>query len=356
MLFLMFFMAVQNVSAGNLVSHVDTRMELMSIVAKMAGYPEYNRREGTAYNQSVNNWFDKFKTHPAIETAKEMRSESRPTEKQLQWDGVFMLAMHLVIENDSVFLNPNLITEGVDDRCFNELTPRFIEDLNDFYKVSDARGFFESNKELYARLETYMQQNILNNIDDRWLESFFGYAPENFNLVQTLLTGTYNYGATTVSREGVESACASISLPLDINNQPRINEKWAISIIIHEFTHYYWSPLIEKNKDLLLPYVATIFSQMGDIEPYAPDEAVLSEPLTVAVEALYDKRNNNDFRATLAQNKDEGTYFIEDLMKKIEEYDSNRSKYKNIDDFMPEIVEFYKGLADHIVSDHTTAE
>jgi hypothetical protein len=285
-----------------------------------------------------------------------MRSESRPAETRLQWDGVFLLAMHLVIENDSVFLNPDLITEGVDDRCFNELTPKFIEDLNDFYKVSDARGFFESNKEFYNRFETHLQQNVLNNIDDGWLESFFGYAPDNFHLIQTLLTGTYNFGATTVNRQGVESAHASICCFLDNNNAPMINEKWAISIIIHEFTHYYWNPLIEKNDNLLQPYVAIISSRIGDTEPYEPDEAVLSEPLTIAVEALYDKRNYNDFRATLAESKDEGTYFIEDLMEKLEEYDTNRTIYKNIDDFMPEIIDFYKSLANRATSESMVVE
>ena len=182
-----------------------------------------------------------------------------------------------------------------------------------------------------------------------WLESFFGYAPDNFHPVQTLLTGTFNFGATTVDRQGIESAYASICCFLDNNNEPAINEKWAISIIIHEFTHHYWEPLIEKYNDLLQPWVAAISSRMGDIEPYEPDEAVLSEPLTIAVEALYDKKHNNNFRATLAQSKDEGTYFIEDLMKKLEEYDDNRTKYKNIDGFMPEIVEFYKELADQVV-------
>lgn len=337
--------------AGNLRSKVDIRMELLSIVAKLAEYPEYRKGEIEVYNKRIDEYFSNFKSHPVVETAKRMRESSRPPHQQLQYDGVLLLAMHLIIDKDTIYINPKLVTEGVDNRCFNELTPQFLKELNDFYIETKAQEFFNLNKEFYHTFESYLQQNVLNQINDKWFESFMGYKPDNFHLIQTLLTGILNYGATTIDNQGSESAYASICCFLSKNGEPEINTTYAISTIIHEFAHYYCNPLIDKNIELLQPYISIIYSQMGENikdEPYEPKEAVLTEPFVRAIEILYAKKNNNNFSMILADQKNLGIYWIEDFIILLEKYQNNSNEYRNIDDFMPEVIKFYAELASNV--------
>lgn len=346
-----FFILGTSLFANNLRSKVDIRMELLSIVAKLAEYPEYNKGAIDVYNNRVDEYFSNFKSHPVVETAKRMRDSSRHAHQQLQYDGILLLAVHLVIDKDTIYINPKLVTEGMDDRCFNELTPQFLNELNDFYTETKAQEFFNLNKGFYHNFESYLQQNVLNKINEQWIESFMGYKPNNLHLIQTLLTGNYNYAATTINNQGSQSAYASICCYLNKNDEPIINTTYAISTIIHEFVHYYCNPLIDKNIELLQTCVSIIYPQMGENikdEPYEPKEAVLTEPFVRAIEILYAKKNNNDFNMILADQQNLGIYWIEDFVMMLEKYENNRNKYRNIDDFMPEVIKFYAELTSNI--------
>lgn len=57
-----------NLFANNLHSKVDIRMELLSIVAKLAEYPEYNKGAIDVYNKRIDEYFGNFKSHPVVET------------------------------------------------------------------------------------------------------------------------------------------------------------------------------------------------------------------------------------------------------------------------------------------------
>lgn len=334
--------------ANNLRPKVDIRMELLSIVAKLADYPEYSKGAIDSYNKKIDAYFGNFKSHPVVEIAKKMRDSSRHPHQQLQYDGVLFLAVHLIINNDMIYINPKLVTKGMDDRCFNELTLQFLDELNNFYIETKYQDFFNSNKEFYRDFENYLQENVINQINNQWLESFMGYQPDNFHLIPTLLTGTYNYSATTIDNQGSQTTYASICCYLNKDNKPTINTTYAISTIIHEFAHHYCNPLIDKNIELLQPYISIIYSRIGEKikdEPYEPKEAVLIEPFVRAVESLYAKNNNNNFNTILTDQLNLGIYWIEDFVTVLERYVNNRTKYRNIDDFMPEVIKFYAELA-----------
>ncbi len=347
--FTLFFLTLgTSLFANDLKPKVDARMELLSIVARLADYPEYSRGKIEVYNKKIDAYFGDFQSHPVIETAKQMRDGSRQPYRQLQYDGVLALAVHLVIEHGTVYINPELETKGGDSRCFNELTSQFLDELNDFYSETKFQEFFDSNEEFYRSFESYFQENVVDHINTRWIESFMGYGPDNFHLLLTLLTGIYNYGATTTDKQGSQSTYASVCCYLNSNNEPTINTTYAKSIVIHEFAHYYCNPLINKNIELLEPYIPVLYSQMGEkikSEPYAPKEAVLTEPFVRAVEILYDKQNNNDHTLIQSDQLNLGIYWMEDFVAILEKYGNDREKYRNMDDFMPRVVEFYAELA-----------
>lgn len=121
---------------GFLKSRVDERMELLSIVMRLAGVPEYSNGMTPEYNQCVDEFFTAYQDHPVVTTARKMRRKYA-----FRRDAVLNLAVHLKIEGDSVFFDPALTTEGMDSRTNNELTPVFIRELDDFYKKTGADRF-----------------------------------------------------------------------------------------------------------------------------------------------------------------------------------------------------------------------
>ena len=49
---------------------VDPRVELMSIIFRLAGNPEYNRSQFFAYVGDIEKHFGQFKEHPVVELAR----------------------------------------------------------------------------------------------------------------------------------------------------------------------------------------------------------------------------------------------------------------------------------------------
>jgi uncharacterized protein DUF4932 len=55
---------------------VDPRIELLSLVFRVAGNPEYNQGRIASYNADVDRQFSKFRDHPAVALARELRQKS----------------------------------------------------------------------------------------------------------------------------------------------------------------------------------------------------------------------------------------------------------------------------------------
>ena len=69
---------------------VDKRIELISIVFRLAGNREFNGDDFKSYTQDIHNYFDKFKDHPLIHFASKLRAE-----KGVSYDAVMKMAFHI---------------------------------------------------------------------------------------------------------------------------------------------------------------------------------------------------------------------------------------------------------------------
>jgi hypothetical protein len=55
--------------------HVDSRVELLSLVFRLAGNPEYNQCRLKTYEADINQAFDPYKDHSAVRLARELRAQ-----------------------------------------------------------------------------------------------------------------------------------------------------------------------------------------------------------------------------------------------------------------------------------------
>src|SRR5262245_1232208 len=62
--------------ASAVIAKVDTRVELMSVIARLAGFQEYVRNEFKLYADDVDKHFGKHKQHPAVQFAVKIRQSN----------------------------------------------------------------------------------------------------------------------------------------------------------------------------------------------------------------------------------------------------------------------------------------
>lgn len=69
---------------------VDARVELMAIIFRLAGNPEYNQTELPAYAKAIDEHFAAYRNHPAVKLAAQLRSTDG-----VSYDAVMSLAIHV---------------------------------------------------------------------------------------------------------------------------------------------------------------------------------------------------------------------------------------------------------------------
>ena len=74
----------------NVTARVDRRIELTSIIARLAEYDEYMRDDFKIYASDVDKYFAEYKNHPAVEFARKARESNG-----IGFDAVPSLAVHL---------------------------------------------------------------------------------------------------------------------------------------------------------------------------------------------------------------------------------------------------------------------
>lgn len=328
---------------GFLKSRVDERMELLSIIMRLADVEEYRNGIISEYNRKVDYFFGEYREHPAVLTARKMKRKYN-----FRRDAVFSLAIHLKIEGDSVFFDPALTTKGMDSRTNNKLMATFIREIDDFYEKTDAKSFFNSLRSFYQPFGEHTDEQIVQKIHAGWFDDFFGWHPSDFCIVQTLLIGEYSFYANTVDREGKEITYFSIRGFLDREKEPSSDWKMARSAVLRGLADAYVHPLIDENIDALKPYTKPIYRRMWSEvydKPYSMVDAVLYEGITRGVTVYYNQFFEGDNTKLIKEQSRLGYFWLESFSDLLMEYAGSRDKYKTFRDFMPQVISYYKELA-----------
>lgn len=324
-------------------SRVDERVELLSVVMRLAGVDEFCKGMIPAYNRKVDDFFAVYSEHPVVATARKMKRKYK-----FRHDAVLNLAIHLKIGGDSVFFDPSLTTRGMDARSNNELTATFIRELSDFYKYTEAKRFFNSERELYRSFGENTDRQVIDTIHTEWFDDFFGWHASDYCVVPTLLIGEYYFYARAIDKEGRVITYFSIRGFLDQKMQPSSDWSLARSAVIRGIAHVYGDPLMDESSSALKPYVKTIYKRMWselDMEPYSATEAVLYEGFARSMEVYYTQLFGENTANLLKNQERQGFYWLESFADLLTVYADSRDECKTIKDFMPQIIDFYRGLA-----------
>ena len=98
-LLLLAMLSAESFADAQIKVEASETVELMSIISRTAGFPEYCKDNGGQYTSDTETWFSAYGQHPAIAYIKELRKKYG-----ISYDAVMSMAVHLDTDGQKVAL------------------------------------------------------------------------------------------------------------------------------------------------------------------------------------------------------------------------------------------------------------
>ncbi len=360
LILLLFIITTSNISGQNLIPQIDRRIEIMSIVSRLAEYYEYNQDAAKKYVFDIHSHFDKFKSDTLIGLTNKIRKELG-----IGFDAVMSMAVNLKLNADKFTLQDNWKND-LDKRWTNKAALHFVALLNQFYLKSNAEVFFKSEEPYYNKVSRAFEQ-VLTTFNQQWYYDYYGIKPKDkFNIIIGCGNGGANYGPNINLTKKVRQVYAIMgSWSFDKDDNPMFKEENYLSTLIHEFNHSFINPILLKYqedivlKNSMLKILDTMKTEM-ESQAYGNWETILNESLVRASVIRYlitnNKGNKKIVEDEISVQANRGFLWTKELVNLLGVYENNRGKYPTFIEFYPNVIIFLKSTADSISSIKTNYE
>jgi len=330
---------------------VDERVELLSIVFRLAGAREYSQTAKIVpYAKDVDEHFGRFKDHEAIKLAQKLRGE-----RGIGYDAVASFALHI---QGNPRLDPKFPFDPKPSELDRRWSPKsasgFLAGLQRFADDSHAFDFFERHKALYAKSTARLAQELAKRPYRRWLDSFFGAKPDaKFCAIVGLLNGGSNYGCKVRYPDGHEEILPVLGVDrFDAAGLP-VFDKGTSGLAAHEFCHSYCNPLVDRFADQLLAPAEKVYPHRARLlrdQAYTSARTMLYESFVRACTHRFLCAHGTpaEAAAQLREEVGRGFFWTPQLSDLLLSYERSREKYSTIETFMPAIVKFFEDLGNSI--------
>ncbi len=334
-----------------LVPRVDERVELLCIAARLAGIKGFDDDLNAAYAREIDRHFGAYRSHPLIERLK----RSKPKLDEEYWE-IPALAFHLgqppALEPVMGF-DDTANVDGWESRAL--FTADVVGLVRRFYRDAKAEAFFASQAPYYASIgRAYEAQGV--RLKSAWVAEFsgLGATEDYFPIVGLgLRSGVYSRVNFADNRRHTFTVFETTSfdgggVPATFTNEvyPRM--------MLHEYIHAFTNQLVDKHGAELRASAETILKdpkvfKIVENTFYGNWQYLLYESMVRACFVKYLRANGGmgrDLETEIARQEAAGFPWIRGLVKELDEYEANRSTYKNLDEYMPRIVAFFKRTAE----------
>lgn len=230
----------------------------------------------------------------------------------------------------------------------------FIEGLKSFYEDTNAKEFFDNNKDLMNSVKSYVNYNIK---DSRLIEliksteeyvntkdKYFGDLPIEYETVLTIfrpsMASFYSYKTDSSNK------IVTFQSPNDFTQDPyKLDINYMVENIIHEYLHSYINTPIYDITAKKCADTNKYYSRLTNNSLYSnmPIYRQVDEYLVRAIQGrIYTQTFGEKYTFNRLLNKEikyGGFERLEDIYKYLFNYETNRNKFPTIDDFLPEVVE-----------------
>lgn len=317
--------------------HVDPNVELLCVLARLAGFDEYAHPLDTAYARDAAARFAPFARHDAVATLRRVRFTSG-----VSHDAVISMALHLGAP-------PELAEKGAwegDARSLERRWPlrearRFREEARRFAAESDFAGFLAQNAALYEESERRFRALLERRDVVAWLDSFFG-VPDGtaFHATPGLLCGGSGYGGTVHVAGGKEVHEVIGVSSADAWGVPEFPED-ALGTVVHEYCHAFANPLVEAFADALEPACSRAYPFVAaamERQAYGNWRTMMAESLVRASCTRFWPAGPEREAAIRHETEERGFPWTRDLSDALGRYEEERERTPRLADFMPRLV------------------
>jgi hypothetical protein len=322
--------------------NVDPRVELISIIFRLAGNREYNMCQISSYNSDIEEHFGPYKDHPAIKLARELKQR-----RGVSYDAPMSLAVHLTdadtLGEKVAFDSPD---EQIDARWKLDELREFIEKARRFVKDADFNGFISAHEDLYAQTVARAKQMLKREAHLEWFDDFFGARPgATFKVIIGMVNGPSNYGARTKLGDDEDLYCILGVWNCDLQGIPRF-PRGMVSTVVHEFSHSYVNPVVyahmselEEAGTQMYETVKNTMKQMA----YGNWTTMMHESVVRASGVRYTLSTRGKLAANMQiiGQVNRGFLWTRELSELLGEYEANRDQYPTLESFFPRIIAFF---------------
>lgn len=329
---------------------VDPRAELMAIVFRLAGSPEYSQGRIQPYISDIDRHFAKVKDHPAVVLARQLRER-----QGVSFDAVMSMAVHLSdverFDERAPFDSAGIALDGrwggVEARPFLAALRRF---------VADARfaDFVAAHRDMYDSTGARLQRTITENANLAWFAGFFGERPAaEFIVVPLLANATGNFGVRLRSGgRDVEIYAILGTGTADSSGIPTFDAR-LVPTLVHEFNHSFVNQVVDPYADALAATGGQVYAAVTPAmraQAYGNSKTMIDESLVRAAVARYLLANRGEAAARDAIGTERGRMFLwtGELYDLLGEYEAGRARYPTFASFMPRVVEYFASLAPRV--------
>ncbi|MFZ2148091.1 MAG: DUF4932 domain-containing protein [Sedimentisphaerales bacterium] len=325
---------------------VDPRVELMSIIFRLAGNPEYCMGKVDSYTNDVEKHFGEFRTHPAVKLAQKMREEHG-----VSYDACMNMAVHLTDAEkceEQVPFDPR--PETLEGRWPVDGAREFLAATRQFVKDTNFNEFIAAHRSLYETTQSRMMNLLDKNAHVEWFDEYFGSRPEaSFTVAVGLLNGPGNYGSRFRSADGKEELYCILGVWMSDDKGLPVFDPSVLETVIHEFSHSYVNPLTAKYKTEIDKY-AKLYDPIADrmrSQAYPVWETCVNEHIIKALTTRYSylKVSKEAGDNSLKYQKQGGFFYVPALCERLKYYENNRDKYKTFAEFYPELIRVFEDLS-----------
>lgn len=329
---------------------VDPRVELFSILFRLAGNPEYSQEVIPSYVKDVEAQFGKYRNHPAVVTARNLRHT-----RGVAFDAPMTLAVHVADAFTLRELTPfDPRPESLDPRWSVAGARDILDKLRDFAKDADFAAFLHAHQDLYALTVARMQDLLRREGHIEWFGQFFGTRPRaRFTVALALLNDGGSYGPHCRTAEGVDELYCILGVwKTDRQGLPRFDRE-ALPIVIHEFCHSFANPLVDRHMAALRPAGERIYPHVAAEmrkQAYGHWKSMMYESLVRACVVRHTLRyaGAKAAAAEIDEQRKRSFLWTQDLSDVLGEYEARRDRHATLDAFMPRIIAVLNEYAEEL--------
>ena len=338
------FTSTVHAGSGKVNVMVDERMELLTIIQYLSGYPILTQAD-LKYKKEIEEYFRDFRDHPAVTLNKNIY------ERFFGFDAAPTYMYHFSFpgfRQTAGFSENDLRTFEFDKN--NDTLSLLLQHFKDFYKRTGFHRFYTGHKGFYDSLIMPVKAKVEEHYVIDLMEEHYGKKNKEYNVVLVPLLHDGGYGPMISKGNGL-ALYAILGPKSDSKDLPEFDIRNLLSeYVIHEFSHSFCNPLIAKNLSelerdscLLSPIKAS-----QEEQGYGSWEGCLYEHFVRANEiVLTEKIFGRQKGAKLAEDmiRNSNWIYLDGLITIIREYREDRKTYKTIDDIMPRVVTYFHDLA-----------